>query len=256
MTDTQRRQYLDDVPKDIQDLIFENRCPEATQLLMDQKGLGKMQAAMEAARTATRMSEKFPEAVPGPSQGSRPILTAKQQSIAAWALVSLFVLVGAVFAGIGIHGLALGLASRNWPSTEGRIIQSKVERRTSGSGTDRRSAYYALVTYEFTIGGATYKGDRVASADIGRGKSAYAGCMVKRYPKGSSVTVYYMPEKPSRCLLEPGLQGQSFILPSVGLLVLLLGGVFLCAQLSVMRDERKAAEQSPGGDSLKTAPQE
>jgi hypothetical protein len=57
-----------------------------------------------------------------------------------------------------------------------------------------------------------------------------------------------MPEKPSKCLLEPGFQGQTFILPSVGLFVLLLGGVFLAAQISVMRDERKEAEQSPSGD--------
>jgi len=44
---------------------------------------------------------------------------------------------------------------------------------------------------------------------------------------------------------EPGFQGQAFISPSIGLFVLLLGGVFLAAKISVMRDERKAAEQSP-----------
>ena len=52
MSDAQQRKYLDDGPEDIQDLIFENRFPEATQLLMDQRGLGKMQAAMEAARVS------------------------------------------------------------------------------------------------------------------------------------------------------------------------------------------------------------
>ena len=250
MSDTQQRKYLDDVPKDIQDLIFENRCPEATQLLMDQRGLGKMQAAMAAARIATRMREEFPEAVP-----AGPGLTGKQQSIATWAFISLFLVVGALFTGFGIDGLALGFASRSWPSTEGQITQSKVEHRTSGTGKDRSSAYYAVVTYEFTVDGATYKADRVASADIGREK-AHARRIVERYPKGSSVSVYYMPENPSKCLLEPGFQGQAFIFPSIGLFVLLLGGVFLAAKISVMRDERKAAEQSPPGDGLKAAPED
>ena len=124
MSDTQQRKYLDDVPEDIQYLIFENRFPEATQLLMDQRGLGKMQAAMEAARIATRMRKEFPEAVP-----AGPGLTAKQQSIVTWALISLFLVAGAVFRGFGSHGLALGFASRSWPSTEGQMkAKSRIPR--------------------------------------------------------------------------------------------------------------------------------
>lgn len=236
MSDTQQRKYLDDVPEDIQDLIFENRFPEATQLLMDQRGLGKMQAAMEAARIATRMRKEFPEAVP-----AGPGLTAKQQSIVTWALISLFLVAGAVFTGFGIHGLALGFASRSWPSTEGQITQSKVERRTPPMNERIRfgsPAYFAVVTYEFTVDGATYKADRVASADIGWGE-AHARRIAERYPKGSDVRVYYMPENPSTCLLEPGFQGQAFISPSIGLFVLLLGGVFLAAKISVMRTNEK-----------------
>jgi hypothetical protein len=69
MTDTKQRQYLDDVSRDIQDLIYEGLHTEATQLLMDQKGLEKMQAAMEARRIAMRMSKAFPETAPGLSPG-------------------------------------------------------------------------------------------------------------------------------------------------------------------------------------------
>lgn len=254
MNDTQQRQYLEDVPRDIQDLLFEDRALEAAQLLMEQKGLGKMQAAMEAGRIASRMSEQYPDAMAGSS--SRPAMTAKQESKATWAFISLFLVVGAVFTAIGVHGLALGFASRSWPSTKARILQSEVERVTSGSGEDRSTSYHAKVTYEFTVDGVTYKGDRVAAADIGRDKSAHARRIVTRYPKGSRTSVYYMPEKPSKCLLEPGFQEQTFILPSVGLFVLLLGGVFLAAQMSAMRDERRAAEQSPAGDSLKAAPEQ
>src|SRR6056300_1443714 len=146
MNDTQQRQYLEDVPRDIQDLLFEDRALEAAQLLMEQKGLGKMQAAMEAGRIASRMSEQYPDAMAGSS--SRPATTAKQESKATWAFISLSLVVGAVFTAIGVHGLALGFASRSWPSTEARILQSEVERVTSGSGEDRSTSYHAKVTYE------------------------------------------------------------------------------------------------------------
>ena len=36
-----QRQYVEDAPKDIQDLIFEDRCPELTHLPIDQKSVGK-----------------------------------------------------------------------------------------------------------------------------------------------------------------------------------------------------------------------
>ena len=254
MNDTRERQYLEDVPRDVQDLIYQDRCREAAQLLIEQKGLGKIQAAMETGRIVSRMSEQFPEAMPAPS--SRPALTAKQESKATWGFISLFLVVGTVFTAFGIHGLALGFESRTWPSTEARILQSVVERETSGSGTDRITSYHAKVTYEFTVDGVTYKGDRVASTDVSRGKSAHARRIVKRYPKGSSARVYYMPDKPGKCLLEPGFRGVTFIFLSVGLCVLALGIVFLVAQISVMRDERRAAEQSLAGDVLKAAPEE
>ena len=136
MIDTQQRQYLDDVPRDLQDLIYEGKHTEATQLLMDQKGLQKMQAAMEAGSIALRMSAEFPGAVEGPS--SAPTLTAKQWSRVMWVVIAFLLVIGALFTAIGVHGLTLGFESRSWPSTEGQITQSKVERRKSSSGTGKK----------------------------------------------------------------------------------------------------------------------
>ncbi|MEM7397184.1 MAG: DUF3592 domain-containing protein, partial [Verrucomicrobiota bacterium] len=236
MKDAQQRRYLDDVPRDIQDLIYEERDSEVVNLLMERKRLGKMQAALETSRIITRMKQTFPDALPGPSSKVGPRLSPKEKSVLAWIFVSLFVLAGVVFSSVGIYGLVLGLASKGWPSTEARILQSTVELRTTGTGSDRRSAYHALVTYEFTLDGETYQGDRISTADIGRGRSTHARRIVKRYPKGSIATVSYQTGNPSRCLLEPGLRWQAFMMPSVGLFVLLLGIVFLSARISVERD--------------------
>ena len=185
------------------------------------------------------------EAQDSPSSG--PAMTAKQQSVVSWAIISLFFVAGAGFTAIGVNGLARGFQSRSWPSTEASITQSKVERRTSRSGVDRTTAYHAIVTYEFTVQGTSYKGDRVTSSDMGR-DSKTANRIVERYPEGSRTSVYYKPGEPSECLLEPGLQGKAFIAPSIGLFILLLGGVFLAAQILVMRDARRSAEQLDSTD--------
>ena len=245
MIDTQQRQYLDDVPRDLQDLIYEGKHTEATQLLMDQKGLQKMQAAMEAGSIALRMSAEFPGAVEGPSYA--PTMTAQQWSRVMWVVIAFLLVIGALFTAIGVHGLTLGFESRSWPSTEGQITQSKVERRKSSSGTGKKRTafYHAIVNYKFSVDGRPYKGSRVSSADAGRGKPEHAERTVKRYPEGSSATVYYMPEAPGTCLLEPGFQVSAFVFSSIGLILLLLSGVLLVVNISKMGGERKAEERFP-----------
>lgn len=244
MNDTQRRQYLDDVPTDIQDLIFDNRRSEAVKLLMTQSGLGKMQAMMEAGRIFSRMKEEFPDAVRDPSSGLDLGLTPRQKSVIAWTIIAALALAGATITFFGIRGLIWSSASKDWPSAEGRVIKSSVERRTSRTATETsRTAYHAEVSYEFTVEGTAFTGDRVAYGDYGRGRYSHASRIVSSYPKGKSVTVYYMAGDPNECLLEPGLKGQAFILPSIGLFILLIGGVLICAAIAVARDERKAAEQ-------------
>ena len=65
-----------------------------------------------------------------------------------------------------------------------------------------------------------------------------------------------MPEDPSKCLLEPGVAGTTFIFLSIGVFALLLGGVFLVAKISVIRDERRAADQSTAGDAVNAGAEE
>ena len=111
MSEEQGRQYLDDVSKDIQDLIYDGRHAEATRLLMDQQGLQKMHATMETGRIATRISQAFPDAVQSSSSG--PAMTAKQQPVVSHGSSSPSILLaGAGFAAIGLRGLATRLSEQ------------------------------------------------------------------------------------------------------------------------------------------------
>ena len=121
-------------------------------------------------------------------------------------------------------GQASTKASVEWPTAQGNVVESSVERRFSRD-KDRRaeSTYYARLFYEFSVDGTTFTGDRVAYGDHGSKDPSHARGVVSRYPQGKTVTVYYMPGNPEECLLEPGLQGQAWFLPGLGLVFFVAG---------------------------------
>lgn len=86
------------------------------------------------------------------------------------------------------------LASREWPSTSGRIIRSEVFVDDEGAT--------ALVTYEYSVNGVSYGQSRIGSGNYGDARPSRS---VERYPKDKEVLVYYNPEDPGSALLEPGI---------------------------------------------------
>ena len=248
MTDTQNREYLDGVSTEIQDLLYEDRGNEAVELLMEQTGLGKMQAALEAARIASRMQEEFPDEAPdlatsGTEIGPPPEL----MSALKWIFFAFFGLAGIALTTFGTIGIVRASESTGWPSVQGKVIKSSVERESStrsGSartgGGSRRTSYHARVAYKYTVDGADFAGDRVAYGDHG-GKRKHAQRIVNRYRKGKAVAVHYRPDDPSVCLLEPGLKAQTFLMPFMGLIALLIPGFIIWSMIAAARDKRKTA---------------
>ena len=94
------RQYLDDVSQEIQDLIYEGRGEEAVELMVAQRGLGKMQAAMEVARIYARMRATFPDAMPELSPESVGPASSRK-TILVWTFLVVLTLTGAVMTFFG-----------------------------------------------------------------------------------------------------------------------------------------------------------
>ncbi len=258
MTDTQKRQYLGDLPRDIQDLIYEGLHEQATQLLMKQKGLQKMQAAMEAGRIAMRMSEAFPETAPGLSPGGgKSKLTSTQKSIISWVLVLLFAAAGCAAVYYGGRGIIMGTASSKWPSVKGTIKKCEPIRFSSNKKNSSSSVYHARVVYEFTVDGKTFTGDRYSYGEPTQGSYSSADNAKRQFPQGNDIKVYYAPDDPRESVLEAGIiWSKSLGWLVVGLILVGLTSLVACAIVAVAKDEREAAEQSPAGDSLKAAPEE
>ncbi len=154
----------------------------------------------------------------------------------------MFFVTGLFFAYFGFVGLVRANASKQWPTVEGRVLASSVERKVDrDSDGNRTTTYHTDILYEYSADDMMLNGSRVSYGDMGTGSPGPAQAIVRRYPKGAKVTVYYMPGKPEECLLEPGLSAGAFAMPFMGLLSMGIGVGSGVAWIRGVRKRRETA---------------
>ncbi len=134
------------------------------------------------------------------------------------------ILVGAVMLFFGVKALVHAKASESWPTARGTIDSSSVEWRAGRHGGPK--TYHVEIRYHYSIRGLMHGGMRVTVDDEESTDPSLAEEIVKRYPKGKAVTVYYSAESPSEsveAMLEPGIRPSLWLLPRIGLILLAAG---------------------------------
>jgi hypothetical protein len=112
------------------------------------------------------------------------------------------------------------LASRNWPTTTGTVIESEI-----GHGR----AYAPIITYSYQIEGSQFTSVSDGRAPGFGGKRRRfdaAETIAEEYSPGSAVTVYYDPSEPKSSTLTPGPNWEDY--GQLG-----FGATLLCAGLCV-----------------------
>lgn len=145
-----------------------------------------------------------------------------------WALV----IVGAAILLLALADALRKGASTDWPTAGGTVIGADLQAaapagRTPGEELPRRAAWRALVRYQYSVEGTRHTGVRVSLASAAPATRAEAEAVLRRYPPGTRVQVYYRPEHPTDSVLEPGLPGPPW-------LSLLLGGLFCLAGIGLI----------------------
>ena len=185
-----------------------------------------------------------------------------------WSFI-LFLIVGGLAASyFGWRSLSRSLASTDWPSVDGKIIESGVEEeRTRHSGSAKKNAplnqktYRPKITYSYKVDEQEYTGSRIAYGDhgfIGKSKKitingvtyrnsnfeakAAVQKIAKHYHNGKKISVFYMPDNPSECLLEPGFSYKVFAWPLVGFVMIGIGGFIAWLALSCARNKESNKE--------------
>jgi len=134
--------------------------------------------------------------------------------------------IGLIFAFLGLWCLAMGISmgiegikAQKWPRAKGRIIMSKVEELRTKSNI--RVARLCLhLEYLYMVGDRILEGHRLNSGWRCFASEDYIKEVLKKYPAGKKVEVYYNPQNPEISMLEPGLNWSVFLMCGFGLVTL------------------------------------
>jgi len=126
-----------------------------------------------------------------------------------------------LFAGIvigfyGIYKIYKGYESQNWPTTEGKIIKSRI------AGAKRIIARRAFIKYEYFVAGKRYVSSQISYTLI---IGDYSGAVeiLREYPEGKIVTVYYNPDDSMDAVLKTEISGRISWLFILSILPIILG---------------------------------
>lgn len=101
-------------------------------------------------------------------------------------------------------------ARETWATTQGVVVESRVEARNE-AGADRPNVRYgARIAYEYVVNGKTYRSERVSyEGTLWRPTREAAEADRARFAEGQKVSVFYDPEKPERAVLDvPEVEGK------------------------------------------------
>jgi hypothetical protein len=134
-----------------------------------------------------------------------------------------------IFAGgasiyLGVDSVLKAQQSTDWPSVKGRIVESGIRTQSGSTSKVSRVTYHANVVYEYDVIGKVYTGHRVSFGEYGTGDGIHANEIIKRYPQGENVNVFYDPDQHSVSVLEPGSHGVPWFFLALGFPFLLFGG--------------------------------
>lgn len=137
-------------------------------------------------------------------------------------IYSIDLLIGAGLLIFGAVAAREAFAARDWPTATGTVTAAGLVERISGDG---EPAYAADVRYTYQVNQQEYSASRISLGDFSGADSAAAETVLRRYPRGEPVTVYYDPDHPERALLEPGFPPALWLPIGIGAFFLLSGTV-------------------------------
>jgi len=121
---------------------------------------------------------------------------------------SIFFAIGFLILGIGLYSLRMSYLAKNWPTTEGKILQCEVKADTDSN----RTTFEAIAKYDYMVGGTRYEGDRIAFGYSGSSLRSAHQEIADRLTGVKTVLVRYDPKDASRSVLTYGLNRSTIIL--------------------------------------------
>ncbi|MFN2148626.1 MAG: DUF3592 domain-containing protein [Anaerolineales bacterium] len=132
--------------------------------------------------------------------------------------------IGVIAVAIIGYSILRGQRSRSWPQVTGSVLSSSISTHESTDDDGSTTTTYGVdLIYRYSVGGQEYQGTRRTFTDVATSSRKRAVKILESYPQGATVMVYYDPQKPSSCVLEPGVGWISYLFLALGFVFLLFG---------------------------------
>ena len=160
-----------------------------------------------------------------------------ETDVARWIIMFCVapILLGGLLITDGIFGVVLFLnlralrAAKDWVSTRGTIITSKIKVMGMRSRGGRTQTNIPVVEYSYQVGGQSYQNDKLyAGHAFGGDKKQATEKFLEQYPEGGSVEVFYNPNNPAESALHknnPNVRGI--------VVILIVANLVLCGMIPI-----------------------
>jgi len=129
-------------------------------------------------------------------------------------------------------------ASQSWPGVQGTVTKTWIQNiETQDSEGMTSTTFKPRVSYEYSVGGQAYSGERLAfGAGKAYGRHRKAEEVLAAYPVNGAVTVYYDPQNPAEATLLQQAQGGLGMIIAGAILILIPIFVVCVFSISMLAD--------------------
>ena len=133
----------------------------------------------------------------------------------------LFFVIGVIFITVGFFVVKHSQSVKKWPACKGVVIESKVVSHFDSESN--QSMYAPAITYTYEVGGKRYQNSDYAFMTVSYSDPSKAEEIVKRFPPGKKVIVYYNPENPYKAVLTRNTSLMIYIPAVLGIVFAVIG---------------------------------
>jgi hypothetical protein len=120
---------------------------------------------------------------------------------------------------LGVRDVIRASDSREWPIVQGQVtLCDVIYHDDPPDDFAEEHGYEAMVEYRYRVANQDYVSSRRSFSWYKYVSPSNAHAIPRKYPKGGSVAVHYMPDDPSVAVLEPGFTWLVVCGPLIGLL--------------------------------------
>jgi hypothetical protein len=153
-------------------------------------------------------------------------------TIAFFVFVMLFSI---VWTAMSVFVMVRSRRSTSWPKAIGTVVSAEVRRVVSEAGASDGAVnsvtYEPYVKYAYAVAGRAYEHDKFASAaQWAMREPADAEAIVRGYPVGHQVPVFYNPSRPDDAVLVPGGSSGNWYFLLVGCVLFVASVIVILTQ--------------------------